>query len=94
MKPGSKIAGVNCDLLDQLAFYGAYHSNKWNQLIHFVFVPAILWTVAVWLAYTPAVPYDLAGIIQPYLGPIARCAVLSRSVWKLGPTSERQQHRH
>lgn len=23
------------------------------QLIHFVFVPALWWTVAVWLAYTP-----------------------------------------
>lgn len=24
--------GLNCNLLDQLAFYGAYHNNKWNQV--------------------------------------------------------------
>ena len=30
----------------QLVFYGSYHANPINQLIHFVFVPAIWWTVA------------------------------------------------
>ena len=38
----------------QLIFYGSYHNNKVNQIIHFIFVPIILWTVCVWLAYTPA----------------------------------------
>jgi 2-hydroxy fatty acid dioxygenase len=46
--------GFNFNLLDQLTFYGAYHSNPINQLIHFIFVPLILWSVAVWLAYTPS----------------------------------------
>lgn len=46
--------GINLNLLDQLAFYGAYHANRWNQLIHFVGVPTIVWTVAVWLAYSGA----------------------------------------
>eukprot|EP00891_Asterochloris_glomerata_P003133 jgi/Astpho2/3133/Aster-03417 len=36
------LAGFNTNLTDQLAFYGAYHHNKWNQLIHLVFVPAIM----------------------------------------------------
>lgn len=44
------MAGLNFNLLDQLAFYGAYHNNKWNQLIHFIFVPAIVWSAGVWLA--------------------------------------------
>lgn len=38
-----------CDphpLAPQLVFYGSYHSNPVNQLIHFIFVPAIWWTVA------------------------------------------------
>jgi uncharacterized membrane protein YGL010W len=39
--------GFNFDLKDQLTFYGSYHNNPINQAIHFVFVPAILWTVAV-----------------------------------------------
>jgi uncharacterized membrane protein YGL010W len=44
------MAGLNLNLLDQLTFYGSYHSNKWNQLIHFFFVPAIFWSAGVWLA--------------------------------------------
>ena len=44
--------GLNFDLLQQLTFYGAYHSNPWNQLIHFFFVPCILWSLLVWLAYS------------------------------------------
>lgn len=44
--------GLGLNLDEQLVFYGTYHSNKWNQLIHFVFVPAIVWSAAVWLAYT------------------------------------------
>ncbi len=38
---------------EQLAFYGAYHSNGWNQLIHVVFVPLIWATAILWVAYTP-----------------------------------------
>mmetsp|Transcript_8530 Transcript_8530/g.14659 ORF Transcript_8530/g.14659 Transcript_8530/m.14659 type:complete len:187 (+) Transcript_8530:179-739(+) len=42
-------------LLDSLTFYGQYHANPWNQLIHVVFVPAIWWSVAVWLAGFPSI---------------------------------------
>ncbi len=38
-------------LLDQLTFYGCYHANKWNQLIHFIFVPTILFSLCVGFAY-------------------------------------------
>ena len=24
---------------------------RWNQLIHFIFVPTIVWTICVWLSY-------------------------------------------
>jgi uncharacterized membrane protein YGL010W len=44
--------GLSTDLMEQLTFYGAYHANPTNQLIHIVFVPAIWFTAAVWLAYT------------------------------------------
>ncbi len=47
------ILGFNFNLREQLVFYGSYHSNPINQAIHFIFVPCILWTVAVWFAYTP-----------------------------------------
>ncbi len=45
--------GLNFDLMDQLTFYGSYHSRPWNQGIHFIFVPLIHWTITVWLAYAP-----------------------------------------
>ena len=43
--------GLNFNLMDQLVFYGSYHQTKGNQLIHFFFVPLIMWSVSVWLAY-------------------------------------------
>lgn len=39
-------------LMKELVFYGSYHNNKWNQLIHVVFVPAILWSFFVMLCHT------------------------------------------
>ena len=52
--------GLSFNLMDQLTFYGSYHTRPGNQAIHFVFVPLIMWSVAVWLAYPPAaIPYDL-----------------------------------
>mmetsp|Transcript_13906 Transcript_13906/g.22703 ORF Transcript_13906/g.22703 Transcript_13906/m.22703 type:complete len:212 (+) Transcript_13906:59-694(+) len=45
--------GFSLNVEEQLAFYGAYHSNPYNQIIHVVFVPIIWTTAAVWLAYTP-----------------------------------------
>ena len=56
------LAGFNTNLTDQLAFYGAYHHNKWNQLIHLIFVPAIMWSAFVWAAYTGSlVPWDCSA---------------------------------
>jgi hypothetical protein len=34
-------------LLSSLSFYGAYHSNATNKVIHIVFVPCIWWSAAV-----------------------------------------------
>eukprot|EP00873_Tetraselmis_striata_P040999 jgi/Tetstr1/461263/TSEL_006391.t1 len=47
--------GLSFDLVSQLSFYGAYHSNKINQLIHFVFVPLISWSVLVWTCEVPLI---------------------------------------
>jgi hypothetical protein len=35
--------GTSQHMENELAFYMSYHSNKTNQLIHFVFIPQILW---------------------------------------------------
>lgn len=43
--------GLTFDLMDQLVFYGSYHQKKGNQFIHFIFVPLIMWSAGVFLAY-------------------------------------------
>jgi len=60
-----KSPGLNFDLMDQLTFYGSYHSRPGNQAIHFFFVPLIHWTITVWLAYAPLpTAYDLPAHID------------------------------
>ncbi|KAK1231722.1 hypothetical protein PQX77_005154 [Marasmius sp. AFHP31] len=65
------------DVDKQLVFYGAYHSNRINVLIHIVCVPLILWTAQVLLADIP-IPASLYNLftsigfpshvaINPYL---------------------------
>jgi len=50
------------NLLDQLTFYGSYHHNKWNKLIHLFFVPTIWWSAAVWGCYSgPLVPFQFGS---------------------------------
>jgi len=72
--------GFNFNLVDQLRFYGRYHNNPVNQGIHFVFVPLILWTVAVWLAYTPAFCHcDLASFVPALLAGAAQYLVFNGS---------------
>ncbi|KAI9136773.1 DUF962 domain-containing protein [Paraphysoderma sedebokerense] len=40
------------NLLEQMTFYGSYHNNKLNQLVHIIFVPLIYWTALVWASNT------------------------------------------
>jgi uncharacterized membrane protein YGL010W len=64
-----KEAGLSFNLLDQLVFYGSYHNNPWNQLIHFFFVPCIWMSAGVWLCYTgELLPNPLASILPGDLG--------------------------
>lgn len=68
------VLGFNFNLRDQLIFYGSYHSNPINQAIHFIFVPLLLWTVAVWLAYTPAFfDFDIAAHLAFLPPPLVAC---------------------
>mmetsp|Transcript_3525 Transcript_3525/g.6098 ORF Transcript_3525/g.6098 Transcript_3525/m.6098 type:complete len:217 (+) Transcript_3525:90-740(+) len=45
--------GMKSNVAEEMAFYGAYHSNPINQLIHVFCVPAIWGTGVVWVAYSP-----------------------------------------
>ena len=47
---------------EELGFYGSYHQNPWNQLIHFVFIPTIWWSICVFMCYIPVVPLELVGL--------------------------------
>ncbi len=40
-------------LVDSLAFYGAYHQHPINKLIHFVFIPTLLYSFLVYFAHFP-----------------------------------------
>ena len=41
------------DIYEALGFYGVYHREPWNQVIHFFGVPAIIWSLLVFLAHIP-----------------------------------------
>ena len=57
------VTGV--DLLSELAFYSKFHMDPRNVLIHAIFVPLILWTAMVWMAYAP--PLSKVKILgQPF----------------------------
>jgi len=64
--------GVKFNLDDALVFYGSYHNNKINQLIHVIFVPCIVWSLMVLLDYMDFTselkihPLQLVGIKQLY----------------------------
>lgn len=47
-------------LAEQMSMYSAYHQNPVNKMIHFLFVPAIVWTLMVALDLLPLLA--VAGI--------------------------------
>lgn len=49
----AKTAIEFADPAPTLAFYGVYHRDPWNQLIHFFGVPLILWSMLVFAAHLP-----------------------------------------
>lgn len=62
--------GSKLDLIEQLSFYGAYHRHPINQLIHFVFVPAIFFSAEVALCYSGSIvslPLSTPGPFAQYL---------------------------
>ena len=46
--------------LETMAFYGVYHSDPMNQLIHFFFVPCILWSMIIMMAHAPLLPVSIS----------------------------------
>ncbi|KAJ7281198.1 hypothetical protein O6H91_Y365000 [Diphasiastrum complanatum] len=55
------------DLERQYAFYGAYHKNKTNVMIHILFVWPIFFAFAMLAAYTkPLLPLPLAANVFPF----------------------------
>lgn len=47
------------ELTEHLAFYGVYHQDPTNQLIHFIFVPTLLWSFLLLFARVPLLGLDL-----------------------------------
>lgn len=57
------VSGMQWDLEAQLGFYGAYHQDPRNQLIHFFFVPSILCATMLMLAH-----FSIFGLRLPVPG--------------------------
>ena len=68
-------------LATELAFYGAYHSNFANQIVHLIFVPLILWSAFILLglihrslAFALWIAYSLFFLsLDPAVGMFASC---------------------
>ena len=60
------MASSDKSLLSAFAFYGAYHANPINQLIHVICVPAIYTTALAFLtrAHLPALPAATGGLLR------------------------------
>lgn len=52
------------DVSAALAFYGVYHRYGWNQVIHFVGVPGILWTILIFFVH---IPVPVVSALIPYV---------------------------
>ena len=62
------------DLKEQLAFYGAYHNDAKNIVIHTIFVPTIFFTALVFVASFGALfefPFEIPALLAPYAIPNA-----------------------
>jgi uncharacterized membrane protein YGL010W len=63
-----------------MAFYGVYHREPWNQVIHFFGVPFILWTLLVGAAHLPwtkrVTLQGLPGVVPHHLSWAAAWALL------------------
>jgi len=58
------LAAINTrDFDTELVTYGVYHQNKWNQLIHFIFVPIIWFSFMIFHCYLP-----ILGVKMELLG--------------------------
>jgi 2-hydroxy fatty acid dioxygenase len=61
-------------VVPSFVFYGSYHAHPMNQLVHVIFVPAILLTSFVFANYadlTHLLPSSLAGFVTPYVGTLS-----------------------
>jgi uncharacterized membrane protein YGL010W len=78
------------DLASELAFYGAYHSNYENQLIHILCVPLLLWSALLILGLATKQRLVPLGVTLLYVGFYLYldlvvgtvCAVFYLLVWK------------
>ncbi|BEI82621.1 hypothetical protein CcaverHIS002_0304890 [Cutaneotrichosporon cavernicola] len=75
--------GTSESMEKELAFYMSYHSNKTNQLIHFIFIPQILWSSLILLAFFnfPGFTYIDLGSIFTFRPNGAMVLALVFQIW-------------
>lgn len=57
------------DADEALGFYGVYHREKWNQLIHFFGVPLLVWSLFLGQAHLPlttSIVIKVPGLMTPH----------------------------
>jgi len=69
------------NLRQQLAFYGAYHSNPTNVLIHIVCVPLIAWSAYVLTAHLPKL--DAIPSVHADFGPYLSFDLNYPAIWAI-----------
>lgn len=72
---GLRLLQPKADLVDTLKFYAAFHQNPTNQVIHAIFVPIIVFTALVWLAYVPVCSRRNADTQSGVIKPLSRARV-------------------
>jgi len=73
------------DIAEALSFYGVYHRDPTNQLIHFVGVPAIIWSMFGFLTFTSIPPpFSFSISYLPFIPKHeANCATLLLTIYSV-----------
>jgi len=50
---------------DELSFYWMYHSHPANQLVHFIFVPTLVWTLCIMFVHAELAPIEIKLPLLP-----------------------------
>jgi 2-hydroxy fatty acid dioxygenase len=89
-KNGAADSNKGNSIISSLAFYGVYHRTPYNQLIHLIGVPFIIWTMMLYGAY---LPFTFTTIASPSHESKMRSLSLQPYIPKMLLFPQQDQHR-